>query len=479
LLLVLLFYFWLTSSGRWSNWQSPTYYYADLAKAFSQGNLYLDYTPDPRLMALPDPYDSETRSGIEVPVDLSLYKERFYMYWGPVPALLVAIFQPFLTSRIGDLFLVFAFVGGLFLVQSFLLVTIWDRFFHTLPEWALYMSIFLGGLTGPLMLLRHNYDPARIYEASIAGGQFFLMSGLLMAFTAVIRSSIPGWRLALAGTLWALSVGTRQILAAPIGIMAIMVVIQLVKDNSTLLTKTIKILSIGLPLALGSAGLAWYNWARFGSIRETGLYYQLAEPNLRQHYTEIFSQSYFFQNVYNYLFNPLDFTPRFPFVFMLHGNEKPVLSYLIPEFYTAQPIVGLIYIFPFVIFVGVAILALFSNRFNGSQPEEKLPRVEGRLLTWILLTTGGSFLISFCLLTGYFWVAMRFVGDFFPTMMLFSILGFWMGYRFLDHRLLAKRWYAFVGIALAWISILISTLLVVSTNSRLINLLTRHFPFLR
>jgi len=160
-------------------------------------------------------------------------------------------------------------------------------------------------------------------------------------------------------------------------------------------------------------------------------------------------------------------------------HEKPVLSYLVPEFYTVQPIAGIIYFFSFVLFVVIATLSLFSNRFKRSGFEENSSPVEDQLSTWILPTVGSSFFSSFCLLTGYFWLAMRFVGDFFPTMRLFSTLGFWPGYRFFEHRPLAQRWDAFVGIALAWISILISTLLVVSTNSRLINLLTRHFPILR
>jgi hypothetical protein len=160
--------------------------------------------------------------GIIIPVDFSLYRGKFYLYWGPVPALLLATMELFSSEPVSDFILAFAFSVGIFLMQSSLLLAVWDRYFYALPKWVLHLSILLAGSALPIALLRHYDDYARIYEAAIAGGQFFLMSGLWMAFTAIARPSIPNWRLVLAGSLWTLAIGTRHILALPIGFMVIL-----------------------------------------------------------------------------------------------------------------------------------------------------------------------------------------------------------------------------------------------------------------
>ena len=201
-LIVIIIYVWFGSFGRWGIWKSHTYYYDNLARSFLNGNLYLPIEPDPKLLELPNPYDPIARAGIDSPTDISLYKGRFYMYWGPVPALILSAIHPFYKGKIGDLFLTFIFVSGIFLLQTWLLLTIWDFYFRNLPKWTLYISISLMGLAGPLMLLRHNYESAVIYEAAISSGQFFLMGGAVTVMTAVMKFSNSSLRLAAAGFLW-------------------------------------------------------------------------------------------------------------------------------------------------------------------------------------------------------------------------------------------------------------------------------------
>jgi hypothetical protein len=222
-------------------------------------------------------------------MDFSLYKGKFYLYWGPVPALILGTIQLFASGPVGDIFVTFAFVIGIFWVQTLFILALWDHYFCTLPKWTLYLAIFLGGSIWPVALLRHYDDFARIYEAAIAGGQFFLMSGLLVAFTAITKPFIPNWRLALAGSLWALAIGTRHVLALPIGFIAILTAFWLIRIETSLIEKIVKLMALGMPMALSIVGLAWYNWARFGSLSETGFSYALAGVNLQAHYNELFS----------------------------------------------------------------------------------------------------------------------------------------------------------------------------------------------
>ena len=462
LFLVMFFYILLVGSGSGDQHGTTTQYYTKLADAFLDGNLHL------------------TRIGKDIPIDLSFYEGKFYIYWGPVPALILVPIQFFFRKPVGDFFLAFTFGTGILLAQSLLLLAVWNRYFNSLPKWTIYLSILLGGLTEPIIFLRHNYDHARIYQAAIGGGQFFLMSGLLMAFTTITKPSISNLRHASAGLLWALAIGSRHILAAPIGFMAMLTAFLLVKTNADFIAKTAKLISLGLPLALGFAVLGWYNWARFDSITETGFSYALAGVNIREHSTELFSQVYIIQNLYNYLLNPPGLISNFPFISMRDGIETPILSfYTVPEFYHAEPMTGLLYIFPFAVFAIVPLITLFLNLFKEKSAKTLLGGNGHRLPAWIVLNLGGSILIAFGLLMGFFWVGIRYLGDFIPPLTVLSALGFWQGYRSPVRRPLAQNLYILSGIILASSSILISTLLAISTNSGLIDLIIHSFPDLR
>lgn len=478
---ILIIYAWLASSGTWTVWKSPTFYYSGLAEAFLNGNLHLSIQPDQKLLVLKDPYDSSNRAGIEIPVDISLYNGKFYMYWGPAPALLLSIVQAFTRKEIGDLSLAFTFVSGICLAQSALLFAIWKQYYSKMPKWFVHLSILLAGLTGPIILLRHNYDNARIYEASIAGTQFFLMIGLWVAITALIESNTPNLRLFITGVFWSLAIGTRQTSAAPIGFMVLLICYQLIKTRTSLINKIVSIISLGTPLLVGVICLGWYNWARFGSVTETGLYYTLTEPYLQGNYTELFSTSYSLQNLYNYILNPPEFISKFPFVFMVKGSQTSILPfYKVPEFYNAQPITGLIFIFPFALFAITFLLQPLLHQIKDKHLKIISDDLDHKLPDWIALNIGIACLIAFILLTGFFWAGMRYAGDFLPLLTTLSILGFWQGYlQFPADKTTTKKIYIFLGISLAVLSILISILLAISINSNLVNIVSRSIPFTR
>ena len=61
-------------------------YYDLLAWGLWQGRLDLPVTPSPELLALPDPYDPAQNSAYRLH-DASLYEGKYYLYWGPLPAL--------------------------------------------------------------------------------------------------------------------------------------------------------------------------------------------------------------------------------------------------------------------------------------------------------------------------------------------------------------------------------------------------------
>jgi hypothetical protein len=286
----------------------------------------------------------------------------------------------------------------------------------------------------------------------------------LMAYTAATRPSIPNWRLALAGLLWALAIGSRHILAAPIGFMVMLTAIQLIMTNVSSTAKIAKLTSLGLPLALGITALGWYNWARFNSLTETGFSYALASVNIREHSAELFSQSYVIQNLYNYLLNPPGLISNFPFLSLHYGIETSILSfYTIPGFYHAELITGLLCTFPFAIFAVIPLVRLSIKLFKEKSLKTSM-EINNRVVpTWIILNLGGATLIAFGLLMGFFWAGIRYLGDFIPQLAVLSALGFWQGYQSLARKHIAQNLYALFGSALAIFSILASIMLVIST----------------
>ncbi len=259
LLLVLFTYLWYFKTR---NFPADNNYYSQLAIAFKKGQLYLGEKPSPALLALNNPYNYQARKGIDFPWDASLYNGRYYLYWGPIPALLLTAFDDKLVSKIGDQHLTFIFTCGLFLYIYLFSFTIWRRFFQKLPEWMFFIAIITVGIALPFTWLLSN---PRIYEASISSGQFFLIGGCYWAYAFIANPTSRTWKLILTSLHWACAIGSRITLAPAVAFMIIMVLIKVARENWPFIisTKTnFTILTLILPITICGAGLAWYNWAR-------------------------------------------------------------------------------------------------------------------------------------------------------------------------------------------------------------------------
>jgi hypothetical protein len=453
---VLVVYVWFASVGLWITWPARTEYgyYALLARAFEKHKLHLLVSPSEKLLALPDPYDPNQRQGTGEPLDFSLYKEKFYLYWGPVPALILVAVESLIPKNLPDLHLVFGFSCGLFLVQSILIISIWDRYFDTLPKWILMMAVLLVGLSGPYTWM---LSTGRIYEAAIVGGQFFLIAGFLLVFSALDRPFFSDSRLMLTGSLWALAIGTRLTLLLPIGFMILTAAYRMWKKGLVFRIFVQKMLCLGLPLFLAGVLLAWYNLARFGSLSETGFSYMLVgHTNLRNQLGEVVSYRYIIQNLFNYFLVPFQLKNEFPFIFSNLGKIEPLFSsYTLPGLYSTNPITGLIYVVPFIFFSlipGYTLISKKTRMFIQYTDEDR------SVLRWIILTLAGSSLIALFLLLTFFWAAMRYVADFLPMLLVLSIIGFCQGYIALKEKN-QEKYIAIAGISFAGISLIMSTIL--------------------
>ena len=457
LLTVIAVYFWFITISR----DATSDYYSLLATSFRSGELFLPLKPDPALLQLSNPYDPAARQGIKVPQDLSLYNGKFYLYWGPAPSALLAMAQPFLPGRMGEVDLLFLFMCGIFLAQYLLIMHIWERFFSDIPKWILILSVLLVGFANPALWM---LSQPKIYEAAIAGAQFFFIAGFASAVLALDHQPPSRWGLAVAGAFWALAVGTRSVAVFPVIFMTLMVVYQLFKIyRQSFLRFVTELLPLGLTLFAGALGFVWYNWARFGSFLETGFTYQLAAPYLQKHLSELFLPDYIFQNLYNYLLNPFTIKQTFPFLYPIRGQIEEILPWqVLPDLYTSQAITGLLYSVPFLLFAIIPITMLLRQLLRKNRSPDEGQQSHVLSLNWIATSLLGSFLLPFVSLLAFFWAAMRYAEDFMPALLLLSIIGFWQGYQPRSHSPEKGKIYGTFGMVLAGLSIVTAILLALS-----------------
>jgi hypothetical protein len=461
---VLAVYVWFISAGLWTSWPPTAIfnYTNQLASAFREGHLYLDDQPSPELLALQDPYRIAARKGIAYIWDATLFNGRYYLYWGPTPALLILPIKMAAPSLvIGDNLLVFGFVCGLYILLCILLWRVWDRFFQGLPAWILLLAILLAGLVTPLtwMLARPE-----VYEAAISAGQFFLLLGLYMAFNALRRHGLSFARLGLASLCWGLAIGARTSEALPAAFLVLATATWMLSNRERGGKAVPRILApIALlgPVAVCAIGLAWYNWARFGSIMEFGYRYQLTLLQLPRHYNEIFSLSYVLPNLYNYLLNPYTLSHSFPFIKPQYGISVFATQLAVPRIYFSEAITGLVFTVPFLALAGRLL-------FKPVGPSKVLPATDldgsaGPGLRTLVFWLFGVFALEAGSVLVFFFATMRYLGDVVPALLLMSVVGFWQAYAAFSARPLSRAVLVVVAVCLSVISILVSTLLAISS----------------
>jgi hypothetical protein len=441
-LFIILVYAWCVSFGLWNIWPKSTYYYDLLAISFSHGHVALELKPDPALLALENPYDPSKREDIPFLLDATLYKGKYYLYWGPAPALLLSLVKPFYANEISDTILAFVFTAGTFLFLALLILELWKSYYPETPHWAVLLGIAFTGLVNPMLFILLD---ARIYEAAIISGQFFLVGGLYWLFTAFNRPSIA--RFLLAGTFFTFAVGSRTILILPIAFLTLITLIWAIKSRRT--KAFTFILTITLPLLLGAASYAWYNYVRFGSVTEFGLRHQLTAYNLYESLDKTFSFAYIPPNLFKTLFNPFERRSNsFPFIW----PTRRVASLLGPEMSIScvdcymEYITGIFIGSPFVIFALIAGL----RKKKDSQ--------------WIFISLTGSSLLIFLTMQAFFFTTMRYLLDLIPMLALLSVVGFWQGIHLLQAHRIARLSLATLGIGLCIYTFVVSFLLTISAH---------------
>ncbi len=287
------------------------------------------------------------------------------------------------------------------------------------------------GLSNPLPWLMSR--PA-VYEAAITAGQFFLISGIYSILVLARRPRSATWSFLIPDICLAFAVGSRLTLL-PAAIVLLSGFIFLRKRFERRLSESgtdnlwFEALIVFTPLILGVSGLAIYNHARFGSIFEFGHRYQLTVESIAGDYAPSFSSSNILPNLYNYFVNPFRRLEIFPFV------KPPWAKYSIPILrakaagsFHAEQITGMLVSVPFVLFGAAPLLVwgrsiwkqLDVKRLRQVQILEIIPGSWGWLYFTLLITS--ALLLLPLLVLSY--STMRYLLDFFPTLLILGSIGF-------------------------------------------------------
>ncbi len=380
---VLAHYLWsASSSGNPFRFGPAADYYNELADGFLAGRLSLPRAPDPKLLGLEDPYDPVANRELRLPYrtqDLSLYRGRFYLYWGVAPVLV--LFLPFrvLTGVFlpANLALALFLFGGV-LFSTLALRLLLRRFHPTAPPWLTWAAVvFFGSCNYAPFLLRrptvYELAPAAGYCLS-AAGVFFLLAGSLTEgrrLPALVAGSLC-IGLAIASRPTHLTAGVFLVMSYALAV-----------RRAGWRGSWRAAVALAAPVGACGLGLLAYNQARFGSPAEFGARYLLTEWKMTEE--RQFSLGYLPLNAYLHVLLQPYVTPEFPF-FQL-GPLEPLATP--PQYRVVETTVGLLPASPLALLALFWPLRLARPRFPAAG-WAGLGLVAGGVAAWILICCYGA-----------------------------------------------------------------------------------------
>jgi hypothetical protein len=445
-LLVELLYVFFISAGRMVHWPFPLSYLNDLAEGFRQRHLHLGLEPDPALLAQPNPFDWKNRDLWYW--DVSLYQRHYYLYWGPLPAFLLAVVKTVfrISSVVMDDEVVFG-LTSLQLVAGTLFIERAGRRFYNQPSQPplslQVLAVLVLGLANPTL---YNLARPGIYEAAIVGGQAFVLLGLVFACDVIADQAPRRARMLAAGACWSCALACRVSLAPAVGLLvAVTALFSAAGKPQRLRPAAVALFWLGLPVAIGLLGLLTYNRLRFDEWLEFGRKYQLTfiEPLVGKRFIR--------PNLYAYLRRPPVVSCRFPFFFALENigaQAFPPGYELPPGYFVYEQVVGVLRGMPWSWFSAIAVAATVRavRRPGAFAPQTSSQTLS---LTWAVAAT--SVAATMAILPGLMLPSAtnRYLGDVAGAIALLSTLGVWTAHQAVQARPVLRRLVVAAAVLLA------------------------------
>jgi hypothetical protein len=456
-----LTYVGIVTAGSFRYWPTWNFRFDALAEGFRSGHLYIPIKPHPELVAAADPFDPVNKRLWLW--DASLHEGHYYFYWGPLPAVVIAIVKTVfrLKVTIGDQFPSFVFHTMYLLAGALLIVRMTARLFENPPRWLQVLSILVFAYANPTPYMVASPDT---YQAAIMGAQAFLLIGVLLAFEACWLHGDDSERrkrklLIWAGVTWGLAFMTRASSSIPTAALIIATALAAAPPTPWRVNWRRPIrpgVWMATPMAAAVVLHLVYNKARFGSLFDFGVTKQLAIMRFKT------GLAYVWPNLYSYLLRPITVSCKFPYLGAPAGPEERVFpGWELPAGYMApEPVAGALTAMPWIWLVPVAaVLVVLGGRAARRTPaafwgDDRRARMH--------LYCGVAFLVL-ASLTGLpviaeFFATMRFMSDVTGGLVLAGIWATWTVYARLRERPRARRAFTAVVVSLAVVTIVIGVL---------------------
>jgi hypothetical protein len=402
----------LLAASRTFAWSGPAAGepYNLMVEGFRSGHAWIAKEAPPGLAAAANPYEFATyRPYLRAPwglTDLSYYRGHLYAYFGVTPALI--LFWPYraLTGQpLHQAVAVFIFCVLGYAASVGLAVAAWRRYFPGVGAWAgAAIAVLLGSVTTlPVFLVRPG-----LFEASISCSFALAMLALACLWNSWHRPDRKSAWLAAASLAYGLAVGARPSLLFGASVLFLPAAAALWSGVRGKRPSPWRgyLLAALLPISAIGAGLAAYNYARFGDPLQTGHAYQLTGYDVSG--TGSFGPQYLWGNIRLYFLEPLRWHRDFPFVW------EPVTPPLPPGHYPVEFFFGALANLPVLFAAALVPMAWMGIRGRSG---ERRPLSGFAAVLFILFLSGA---VPLCFYAG---ATIRYMLDFMPALAILSLLG--------------------------------------------------------
>jgi hypothetical protein len=310
--------FWISNGvGKWDgDLDNAWHHYEYLAEGFLHGHTYLSVDPDPRLLGLTDPFDPVASAHLRL-WDATLYHGKYYLYFGPTPALFMLPWRIVTGHEPAQRLVVASFAVCGLAALSLLLWEIRERHFKGLPALSLagILAVAFSASWLPVVLRR-----SAVWELPIVAA----MACLWWAFYFLWKFHGSGgkarWAVA-AGVAVALMMGSRVTSLFSAAAVTFLFLVPVAGPRSgAIRARAVGLITAALAFA-GGCALLLYNRERFGRWREFGETFQLRGYDERA--TSHFSLSYVPFNAHAYVLGLPKLGPYFPFLHPYWTDDTP------------------------------------------------------------------------------------------------------------------------------------------------------------
>lgn len=327
-----------------------------------KGEISFDYKVDEKLIEMDNPYDYQAREDKKIDYywDHAFYNNKYYMYFGIVPAII--LFVPFklitgktlITYQATQIFTLF-FIIGIYALFSLLMKKIEKKF-------SIFVVIFTS-MSISIMSIWYIAAAPALYCTAIVSGMCMMIWSFYFFFKAAYICNKENLCLVFAtiGSLFgALAFGCRPPIALA-NIIAIPMYIDFLKEKKKTTKFILKNILIFIPYIIIGLLLMYYNYIRFDNIFEFGQSYQLTVTD-QSNYGNLLAN-----------FNLLDY------LYALYYNFLNVsLTFELPH-------IGCLFTYPIIICAGILAMIKYNKH---KQP---------LFLSKVILTSIISILLIICI----------------------------------------------------------------------------------